>query len=262
MEGIATAAGVASAERRPTAEVVPIGRRSADRSRARSAAPPVEPSAQPTGPRAGHGTTGPPHRGGSAAAAWAPETAPFGPSRCGSARNPLAPPPPDTVVVASPRHAIALEERARVREAALRAEHAAEVARLTVALRSMRAIHTAEIERLRAEHAAGLRRSVEANRQRETQRGRAQTAVARVGGPLWRQWPGFSICRREPAIGWRGSPDGAERRRRADYHPGPECRRPRSESRLCWPRPSEPAGGARRPPGVPSGRHLPRPSAR
>jgi len=51
-----------------------------------------------------------------------------------------------------------------VREAALRAEHAAEVARLTVALRSMRAAHAAEIELLRAEHAAGLRQSVAASR--------------------------------------------------------------------------------------------------
>ena len=183
MDGIATAAGVASAERRPSAEVVPIGTRSADRTRARGAALPVEPSAQPTGPRAGDGTAGPPHRGGSGAAAWAPETAPFGPSRCGSARDPLAPPPPDTVVVASPRHAMALEERARVREAALRAEHAAEVARLTVALRSMRAAHAAEIELLRAEHAAGLRRSVEADRQT---RDAARTGANYGGGPGWR----------------------------------------------------------------------------
>ena len=69
-----------------------------------------------------------------------------------------------------------------MREAALRAEHAAEVARLTVALRSMRAAHAAEIERLRAEHAAGLRRSVEADRQTRD----AARAGANGGGPGWR----------------------------------------------------------------------------
>ena len=73
----------------------------------------------------------------------------------------VSPPPPDTVVVASPGHAVALVERARAREAALRAETAAEVARLTRALREQRKAHAAEIERLRAEHAAGLRRLVE-----------------------------------------------------------------------------------------------------
>ena len=49
-----------------------------------------------------------------------------------------------------------------MREAALRAEHAAEVALLTVVLRSMRAAHAAKIERLLAEHAAGFWRWVEA----------------------------------------------------------------------------------------------------
>ena len=75
----------------------------------------------------------------------------------------VSPPPPDTVVVASPGHAVALLEQARASEAALRAEHAAEVARLTRALRDQKEAHAAEIERLRAEHAAGVRRLVEAH---------------------------------------------------------------------------------------------------
>src|ERR671917_373233 len=75
----------------------------------------------------------------------------------------VSPPPPDTVVVASPGHAVALLEQARAREAALRTEAAAEVARLTRALRDQRKAHAAEIKRLRAEHAAGVRRLVEAH---------------------------------------------------------------------------------------------------
>lgn len=58
-------------------------------------------------------------------------------------------------------HAFALVERARASEAALRAEAAAEVARLTRALREQKTAHMAEIGRLRAEHAAGVRRLVE-----------------------------------------------------------------------------------------------------
>jgi hypothetical protein len=79
----------------------------------------------------------------------------------------LDPPPPDAVVAVSLRHAAAPEERAREREAALRARHAAEVARLRAALRAMEEAHAAEVARLRAEHAAdtaGLRRAVEVQR--------------------------------------------------------------------------------------------------
>ena len=88
-------------------------------------------------------------------------------------------PPPDTVVVASPGQAAALVEQARAREAALRAEAAAEVARLTRALRDQKKAHAAEIERLRAEHAAGLRRLVETH-WRALNAGRAGTE--RPGG--------------------------------------------------------------------------------
>jgi hypothetical protein len=57
--------------------------------------------------------------------------------------------------------------RAQRLRAALRARHAAEVARLRAALRAMEEAHAAEVARLRAEHAAdtaGLRRAVEVQR--------------------------------------------------------------------------------------------------
>src|SRR5690349_9347046 len=79
-----------------------------------------------------------------------------------ASRKPLAAPPPNMIVVASRQQAIALEEHVRACEAALRAEHAAEVARLQQALRDLRAAHAAEIERLHREHASELRRAVEA----------------------------------------------------------------------------------------------------
>ena len=95
----------------------------------------------------------------------------------------VSPPPPDTVVVASPGHAFALVEQARASEAALRAEAAAEVARLTRALRDQRKAHAAEIERLRAEHAAGVRRLVEAHwRGRDAARIRAECPSGPEGG--------------------------------------------------------------------------------
>lgn len=98
-----------------------------------------------------------------AQAATAPGEAPIRADRHEAARDPPAPPSPDTVVTTSPRHTAAAEERARAREAALRVEHAAEVARLAAALRDQKQAHAAEIERLRAGHAAGLRRLVEAH---------------------------------------------------------------------------------------------------
>jgi hypothetical protein len=70
-------------------------------------------------------------------------------------------PPPDTVVAGSSRGA-ADGEGPKAREAALREEHAAELARLTRVLRETKKAHAAEIERLRAGHAADLRRLVEA----------------------------------------------------------------------------------------------------
>jgi hypothetical protein len=80
--------------------------------------------------------------------------------------EPLAAPSPDMIVVASRQQAIVLEEQARAQEAALHAEHAAEVARLHQALRDLRIAHAAEIERLHREHASELRRIVEAQRRR------------------------------------------------------------------------------------------------
>ena len=78
-------------------------------------------------------------------------------------REPLAAPPPNMIIVASRQQAVAVEEEARTREAALRAEHVAEVARLHQALRDLRVAHAAEIERLLREHAHELRRAVEAH---------------------------------------------------------------------------------------------------
>ena len=94
---------------------------------------------------------------------FAAEVALVRPRKADRFRTRVSPPPPDTVVVASPGHAVALVERVRASEAALRAEHAAEVARLTRALRDQKQAHAAEIARLRAEHAAGVRRLVEAH---------------------------------------------------------------------------------------------------
>ena len=94
------------------------------------------------------------------------------------------PPSPDAVVAVSLRGDLAPEERARAREAALRARHAAEVERLRAALRAMEEAHAAEVARLRAEHAAdtaGLRRAVEAQRRAPDT---ARTGAVRAsGGP-------------------------------------------------------------------------------
>jgi hypothetical protein len=79
-----------------------------------------------------------------------------------AAQEPLAAPSPNTMVVASRQHAIIMEGQASAREAAFRAEHAAEVARLNQTLRDLRMAHAAEIERLRRDHASELRRAVEA----------------------------------------------------------------------------------------------------
>ena len=94
---------------------------------------------------------------------FAAEAAPDRPGNADRFWARVSPPSPDTVVVASPGHAFALVEQARASEAALRAEAAAEVARLTRALRDQRMAHKAAIERLRADHAAGVRRLVEAH---------------------------------------------------------------------------------------------------
>jgi acyl-CoA reductase-like NAD-dependent aldehyde dehydrogenase len=74
----------------------------------------------------------------------------------------LSAPSPDTMVAADWRRMFAAEEKARAKEATIRSEHRAEVARLTQALRDARLAHQAEIDRRRAEHAADVRRLVEA----------------------------------------------------------------------------------------------------
>jgi hypothetical protein len=74
----------------------------------------------------------------------------------------LSAPPPDTVVAADWRRMFAAEEKARAKEATIRSEHRAEVARLTQALRDARLAHQAAIDRCRAEHGADVRRLVEA----------------------------------------------------------------------------------------------------
>jgi hypothetical protein len=154
MDGHAMVTEVA-AEKGSTAEVVPFGKVYADPFRARIASPD-----QPTHPGCIGAFLVQPSLGRSSASAAVSEAAPFQEGRY-ETWDPLAPPSPDTVIVASLRHAIALEKRAMHREAALHAEHAAEVARLTDELRDQEEAHAAEVERLRAEHAAELRRLVE-----------------------------------------------------------------------------------------------------
>jgi hypothetical protein len=108
----------------------------------------------------------------------------------------LDPPSPDAVVAVSLRHDAGPEERAREREAVLRARHAAEVARLRVALRAMEEAHAAEVARLRAEHAAdtaGLRRAAEASL-------RAPNSERPGGGPEEGAAPGLRP--RPPVAPW------------------------------------------------------------
>ena len=90
--------------------------------------------------------------------------------------------------MASFRRATALEEQAKAREAALRAEHAAEVALLVDALRHQHETHAAEIEGLRAEHAVVLRRLVEAQHHRVLGADRRGTPYrpGRENGPNFR----------------------------------------------------------------------------
>jgi hypothetical protein len=79
-----------------------------------------------------------------------------------TAQNPLAPPSPDVVVATSRQCLVRSVQGAEAREAVLRAKQAAEIARLTDMLRDLKKVHATEIERLRTEHAADLRRLVEA----------------------------------------------------------------------------------------------------
>ncbi len=128
---------------------------------------------RPTTPGAGH-------LGPDDAADWVRAViAPPGHSGATAPDPLLDPPSPDAVVAVSLRHTAAPEERAREREAALRARHAAEVAWLRAALRAMEEAHAAEVARLRAEHAAELGRLVEAHRGAPDA---ARTGAERLGG--------------------------------------------------------------------------------
>jgi hypothetical protein len=203
MDGYATVAEVA-AERRSSAEVVAFGQRGEDRLWA-PAAPPGQPIGEPTGPNeCGGAPAGRPRPCPSGAAVAAPEAAPHRQSRDGRTRDPVAPPPPDTVVLVSLRHAAPSEGQEGAREAMLRAErHAAEAARLAEALRDQRRAHAAEVERLRAEHAAALRRLVEAHwRARDA----ARTGTERLAsGPGEESGPGLQapfLARSRGRRGW------------------------------------------------------------
>ncbi len=162
MDGIATATGAADERRHSIAEAEPLASDDADRLR--------------------------------------PGVAPAG--RHDAVGDPLAPPSPDAVVAVWLRHTAPPEERARAREAALRAEHAAEVAGLRAALRDMKGAHAAEIARLRAEHAAALRRVVEVHR-RAPDAARADAARPGEGAaprpvarsPARRRWIGRGLAR-------------------------------------------------------------------
>ena len=113
------------------------------------------------------------------AAATMPGVAPAPPGDEASATQDPVAPSPETVV-ARPRHVpLNAQERAAVREAMLREQHAEEMARLIQALRDMRQDHAAEIERLRAHHAAEVQRLVEAL-------WHAQDAARAVSAPLVR----------------------------------------------------------------------------
>jgi hypothetical protein len=203
MDGYATVAEVA-AERRSSAEVVEFGQHGEDRLGTRTA-PPGQPIGEPTGPsECGGAPAGRPRPCLLGAAVAAPEAAPHWQGRHGRTRDPVAPPPPDTVVVVSQRHAASSEGQEGAREAMLRAKrHAAEAARLAEALRDQRWAHAAEVQRLRAEHAAALRRLVEAHwRARDA----ARTGVERLtGGPGEESGPGLqaqSLARPWGMRGW------------------------------------------------------------
>ena len=157
MDGIATATGVVDERRHSIAEAEPLSSDDADRLR--------------------------------------PGVAPAG--RHDAVGDPLAPPSPDAVVAVWLRHAAPPEERARAREAALRAEHAAEVAGLRAALRDMEGAHAAEIARLRAEHAAVLRRVVEAHRRGPDPACPGEGAAPKpmAPSPARRRWIGRRLAR-------------------------------------------------------------------
>jgi hypothetical protein len=86
-----------------------------------------------------------------------------------------AAPSPDTVL-APRQHGIHAQDHGQAYAALKHDEQAAEVARLTQALHDAKQVHAAEIERLRAQHAAEMHRMVEALWQ-------AQDAARAVSAP-------------------------------------------------------------------------------
>ena len=117
---------------------------------------------RPTDPWSVDPSSGPPRSPRSSAATTGLKIAPGRPGCDTASQITVTAPSPDTVVTPSLRCVIAVEEQARLREATLRAGYASKLTRLTNALRAERRAHAAAIERLRAEHAVGLRQVVEA----------------------------------------------------------------------------------------------------
>jgi hypothetical protein len=79
------------------------------------------------------------------------------PDRAVSPTAHLLAPPPEAVVVGTSIRTRGIEEEMRAREAALRAEHAAEIAELNEKLLNARKAHAVTVERLHAEYAAEVR---------------------------------------------------------------------------------------------------------
>jgi hypothetical protein len=97
-------------------------------------------------------------------------------------KDDIAAPSPTTVVTANWRRTIEAEEQARAREAALSVEHAAEIARLTQALRDARRAHAADIAQHRIQHAMQVRQLVEALRRSQNP---AKTPASERPAALW-----------------------------------------------------------------------------
>jgi hypothetical protein len=97
------------------------------------------------------------------------------PHEIAAAGQTYAAPSPDTVL-APRQHGIHAQDHGQAYAALKHDEQAAEVARLTQALHDAKQVHAAEIERLRAQHAAEMRRLVEALWQ-------AQDAARAVSAP-------------------------------------------------------------------------------
>ncbi|TDH58190.1 hypothetical protein E2C06_33910 [Dankookia rubra] len=83
------------------------------------------------------------------------------PGEVAAASETYASPPPDTIV-APRQHGVHAEDQGQASATLNHDAQAAEVARLTQALHGAKQVHAAEIERLRAQHAAEMQRLVEA----------------------------------------------------------------------------------------------------